>query len=635
MTDEELALLNAQRGNLTAGMGGSLQAPGVTPSYDYGRNIQSGGAPSSSELQTSPDYPGGVPSQSSGPNWSAGLAALAAQQNQPQAAPPQMLALQGPTAIGSSTPSYSALNAATPQMSGIAQGNIGLGSGPLAQLSTPALGNATQGMQSVAQQLAQNARQNAVNQPDAPAAQYGLNPQTANASASVDQPYTVDPSASNAGVSSVPGFVPAPSIADHAQSLAARIASALGRAGSAVGHVVQQGAQNFSTNVSGLSSAQLASMSPADAALARRQGMTAFFNRVANPSIDAQGFRQDAYQALGSGIQAGNAAAQEQVSVAQKAAQYQVGLAANQRILASRQAVANLPDLPPGTDPAGPQAIGRLVQIKGIYAAAGNAQDAEETDKEIRDVRMQRWQQGQQTERAGQQTPNAIAPKGAVDVNGNPVATGMHTTQTTMPNGRVYYTPTAKEANPEADARVAEKAAKDNSDAATKYDNSKEVQDINNTREAAKTYFAASSLARAGNPVASQNFAQALQGAMHAPGQQARLSPALLNRTTVLSQAFGDRFQQMLDGKFEGTIPPGLLSSADALIAAYDNANHVRAMRAQANFDKANKGAAGLRGNFDGKDGLWGAPVGAAPASGQPAGTVTPKGTTNKFGTTS
>ena len=299
---------------------------------------QSMGAAPTSELQSSPNYPGGVPASSSGPNFSAGLKALAAQQNQPQAAPPPMAPLTGPSFTpGSSTPSYAPANAPTPQMNS----NLGM-SAPLvtqglyADPSAPQRGNALQSQPSIAQQLAQQlaqqSGQSSFNQPNSPAAQYGP-------PASMSQPYNVDPSASNAGVSSVPGFLPAPDIATHA-SLLARIAAGIGRAGQAVGHVVQQGISNYGTNLAGLSPQQLATMSPGEIHQAHMAAFNALANRVSNPEIDRNGFRQSPFAALAQGNIEGGEAAQGVVGQQQATAQRNAALLQQHNVITGRAQIA-------------------------------------------------------------------------------------------------------------------------------------------------------------------------------------------------------------------------------------------------------------------------------------------------------
>jgi hypothetical protein len=159
-------------------------------------------------------------------------------------------------------------------------------------------------------------------------------------SAAAPQPSAglLNPDVANAGVSSVPQFTAPvnPATAVHHSV----IGGLLGK----IGHVAHQAYDNFTTNVAGLSAADLATMDPHDIAVAKRQALSGFLSRASHPAYDAAGFRENGIQANSAGVGAGREQAQGFVGRAREAAQYASGLAQTGRIQEARGAVGRLFD---------------------------------------------------------------------------------------------------------------------------------------------------------------------------------------------------------------------------------------------------------------------------------------------------
>ena len=98
---------------------------------------------------------------------------------------------------------------------------------------------------------------------------------------------------------------------------------------------------NFATNQAGLTSGEMATMTPGDISRAKRAAVTEWANRFGNPTYDQDGFRQNVFQAMGSANQAAPEAGQQYVQRAAQAQQYASGIAAQQRLTQNRQMIGN------------------------------------------------------------------------------------------------------------------------------------------------------------------------------------------------------------------------------------------------------------------------------------------------------
>jgi hypothetical protein len=210
------------------------------------------------------------------------------------------------------------------------------------------------------------------------------------------------PMPGNLTQSSVPQFTPAANLLDHAttlnaglynqsampladvsnasvgdapqqpQSLLSRLASGVGRAASAVGHVAATGFNNFETNISGLTPAQMATMTPQEIAQAKRIAFSAFANRVANPTYDQGGFRQNAWEAMSSGIPSAGEAAQGYFQRNAASKQYATQQAQSADLLARRRALQAQFSISPSDSPADVDA--KVQQLAAGYAQIGDTQ---------------------------------------------------------------------------------------------------------------------------------------------------------------------------------------------------------------------------------------------------------------------